>query len=404
MKLVDGALRGAVEALRDPASQYLSAQELNDGLAAARRRAGTLGLELRVVDGTVQVARVAEGGPAASAGLLPGDTLLAVGTAHIGSDLDLAIRILEGEPGTRVDVTVMVGGTGRTVIVSLQRQSAALPVVEGNHIQGVLVIQVRAITSEARSLLLHAIEGLGAEPFILDLRGNEGGNLEVAIALAQDLTGQATVGFELRRDGTRGGLGDASPPTHAVDPGARIVVMVDGRTASAAEFLAAALQDLAGAVVVGQRTLGKGTVQQSFPLANGGLLRLTVSELLRSTGERLHGVGVHPDVPIRISAASVAPVPNLYRPVRLWTVGLDVLALQEWLHKMGYNPGPLDGIFGPRSLAAVMELQDELGLVPRDTIDASWLKAVESLLAARASLPGDRVLEEAVRVALSERP
>jgi carboxyl-terminal processing protease len=395
-KLVDGAIRGMTAALGDGAAKYLSRGEIEQELEAARRRSGSVGIELHAWGGELVISRVLEGSPALAAGLCAGDVLVGIGSARLGDDLDLALRLLGGEPGAPVELWVTPAGSTTPRPVVLTRQPGHPPVVEWNRVNQVLVVQLRALTAEALGLVRGALLEGGFDALVLDLRDNGGGRLEVAVEMAVALSGQDSPGWERGLNGRVEELRcDVTPPPwlKAEIP---IALLVNARTASAAELLAAALQDAGRAVVVGERTLGKGTVQRSFPLPNGGMLTLTVSELLRPSGTRLHGVGVTPDVLVRPGHPLPEPLPVLHRTLAGWTVGLDVLALQEWLDRAGYDPGPLDGILGPLTLAAFKTVLRDLNLAERERVSPDVIRAISA--SQREGGAGDRALQAAIAV------
>jgi carboxyl-terminal processing protease len=238
-----------------------------------------------------------EGSPAAEAGLAGGDAILAIdGVSTRGIDLETALAHLQGGvTGTRVELRVRDSDGIKSV--RLERVRISTHAVSSRDLgQGkgrVRVIRIRTfaagVARQVRAL------ATGAPRVILDLRGDPGGLLDEAIDTASvfvrrgrivSWTG-SNVGHHVRN-----ASGTALPPKP-------LAVLVDGRTASAAEIVAAAIQDHKRGAIVGARTFGKGSLQSVEPLTNGAALKLTIAEYFTPKGRDLHGRGVVPDIPAK---------------------------------------------------------------------------------------------------------
>ncbi len=286
----------------DPYSRYVTADEAR---AARERRLGAaeLGLTLTTAAGNaVAVEAVTPGGVAALAGLRPGDRVLEVdGIAVAGSRLGEALRLLDGAPGSTVVLRVR---RGRQVLVVAPVRTAAAPLaVTGELREGILLIRLpvfSAATGAQLEAILRRDADAASRGIVLDLRGNRGGLLPQAVEVADAFLPVGTVALtdgrhpESRRRllSSGGDLTDGRP----------VVVLVDGRSASAAEIVAAALADRRRAVVVGSTTLGKGLIQILIPLPNGAELALSWSRILAPRGWPLQGLGVVPSVCTNLGA------------------------------------------------------------------------------------------------------
>ncbi|MEV7023755.1 S41 family peptidase [Kitasatospora sp. NPDC093558] len=277
---------------------YYSAQEYAEFSQGLDGRYLGVGLSVgRGEDGVTEVSQVAPGGPAAAAGIAPGDRLLRI-------DEDQADRLpvtevvarLRGQGGERragSEVTLAVRrGDGEARELRLRRALLDSQQVTAEHLdKGVLRIVVRAFTTgvaeQVRAALRAAHTGV-----VLDLRGNSGGLVDEAVATAGAFLDGGAVGSYQERGDTR----ELTAPAGG-DQRSPLVVLVDGGTMSAAELLAGALQDRSRAVVVGARTFGKGTVQQPSRLADGAVLEMTVGRYYTPAGRSLDGTGLTPDVP-----------------------------------------------------------------------------------------------------------
>lgn len=332
-------LRSAFEELfnhLDPYSRYLTPQEA----AAARvRRVGQSGLGLRLAAGRgteVRVAAVTAGSPAAAAGLRLGDRVLAVdGEAISARDLTLAAALLEGPAGSEVSLRIERGR--RRLTLRLLRRPLVPETLHAERRDDILWLQLDGFSSTTDLRLAATLAELLRSPppaspsasllrgVVLDLRGNRGGLLDQAIGVASAFLGDGVV---VR---TAGRHPDAARTYLSGGPdlagGAPLVVLVDGRTASAAEIVAAALADRGRGVVVGSATTGKGLIQAVVPLPNGGDLLVTWSRVLAPRGWPLQGLGV---IPALCTSLGAAPTAAALARLRLGDAPMDrVLARQR---------------------------------------------------------------------------
>jgi carboxyl-terminal processing protease len=244
--------------------------------------------------GNVEVGSVQPGSPAQVAGLQTGDVLLAVNGRDVtAADVAAVAGLLRGAEDSTVEVAVRRGSATRTVALTRATFSTDDVTVErlsGNIVRVAVAAFTRGVGRDVAAAL--EVEGQPAGGVVLDLRDNPGGLLDEAVAVASVfLDGGPVVSYERRgkRPQTLEAFagGDVSTP---------LVVLVNPSTASAAEVVAAALQDRNRAVVVGTRTYGKGSVQEPSTLSDGSALELTVGRYLTPAGRSLDGVGVEPDV------------------------------------------------------------------------------------------------------------
>jgi carboxyl-terminal processing protease len=280
----------------DPFSRYVTPEEAQ--LARERRLGqGSVGLRLSAQRGQVLVAAVTRDSPAAAAGIRVGDRLVTVDDEMVfANDLPGAELLLEGAPET--EVTLVTQRAGRRRHVTLQRVAQRVETVTSTMRDGVLHLRVSGFTALTSAQVAGFVEAAfaGASPprgLVLDLRGNRGGVLSQAVAVADIFldAGEivATAGRHPEANRRYTSLSDVD-----LAQGRPIVVMVDGRTASAAEILAAALAERGRAAVLGTGTQGKGLVQILLPLPNGGELQLSWSRIIMPSGWPLQGAGLLP--------------------------------------------------------------------------------------------------------------
>ncbi|MGC1852154.1 MAG: S41 family peptidase [Solirubrobacterales bacterium] len=307
-ELTDSSLHGMVRGLRrrydDRFSEYFSAETLARFTEEIEGRFSGIGLSVTGVDDGLRVELVFKGSPAEEAGIEVGETIVSVdGRSIAGLGSDAATALIKGPEGTEVTVGVRSAKGDGVRQVRLTRAEISVPVVSSKMetVRGEKLGYARlaAFSEGAHGALQRAVRKLqrqGAEGLVLDLRGNGGGLLEEAVLTASVFLpeGKTVVSTDSRAQGhavyeTKGGNLPALPT----------VVLIDRGTASAAEILAAALADNAGARIVGTRSFGKGVFQQEIDLSNGGALKLTVGEYFTPDGTNLAGKGIQPDVPAR---------------------------------------------------------------------------------------------------------
>jgi carboxyl-terminal processing protease len=293
----EGLLRSAFEELfnhLDPYSRYVTPAESE---AARERRVGQAGLGLRLAASgrNVVLGAVTPGGPAAQAGLRAGDRLIAIdGGAVSAEDLADAAARLEGPSGSQAVLTVLRGGQRRAVTVV--RAPVPPETVAQEMRDDILWLRLSAFSAASDRQLTAALAASFAtrppRAVVLDLRGNRGGLLAQAVAIADIFLAGGEVARTVGRHRESRRVYSAGGPDLA--QGRPVIVLVDGRSASAAEVVAAALADRGRAVVVGSATMGKGLVQLLVPLPDGGELLISWSRVLAPRGWPIQALGVLP--------------------------------------------------------------------------------------------------------------
>ena len=316
-QLVDGAIKGLVQSLNDPYSQYLTNEEMNvmigdlsgsfEGIGAvieSRSPSGesctTLGPECYLL-----VVSPIDGSPAKAAGILSGDRVVAVdGVTVDGETLDSAVRKVRGTKGTTVIISVVRGEDApkeiaivRDVIVVPAVEPKQLSTASGDPVGYIRLAEFSEVAAEQFRTALQKVVDAGTTRIILDLRDNPGGYLSAALSIASEFIGDGVVYLEETSDGKRTET-RASGGGLAIDPSIKLVVLINKGSASASEILAGALQDRRRAELVGETTFGKGVVQTFIDLSDGSGLKLTIAKWLTPNGTWVHKVGIAPDYPV----------------------------------------------------------------------------------------------------------
>ncbi|HEX3243420.1 MAG TPA: S41 family peptidase [Solirubrobacterales bacterium] len=307
-ELIDSSLSGMARGLRrrfhDRFSEYFPPALLERFNEAIEGKFSGIGLTVLKVDTGLRVERVFKGSPAEKAGIETGDVIVSVEGQDI-SDISStkSTELIKGPEGTDVRIGVRKQGKGEVESLTLTRAQIAVPVVASTVLESggrkFGYVRLASFSEGSHAYMRRAVERVrrqGAEGLILDLRENGGGLLEEAVHNASIFLPKGTVVVSTKSrtqgDAVYDALGDSLPPQP-------IVVLIDRNTASAAEILTAALNEKAGAEVVGTRSYGKGVFQQEVALSNGGALKLTIGEYFTPNGENLAGHGIHPDVFVR---------------------------------------------------------------------------------------------------------
>ncbi|MFB4297736.1 S41 family peptidase [Actinomadura sp. NTSP31] len=295
------AIEGMLRGLGDRWARYYPAAGYDDMEGRLNGRYSGVGLWLGSADGDprVRVASVQPGTPAARAGVLAGDVVARVGgSPAAGWDVTRVGRALRGRPGAAVELTVLRGR--RTEEFHLVRTPVSGGDVTVTDLPGhVRLIRVGAFTRGTGRQVRDAVAGRspsGAPSggIMLDLRGDPGGLLDEAVETASAfLPGGLVVTYE-----PRGRPAQRRTVTAPGDARTPLVVLVDAGTASAAEVVAGSLRDRDRAVIIGSRTYGKGSVQESVRLSDGSAIELTVGRYRTPGGRNLDGVGIEPDVAV----------------------------------------------------------------------------------------------------------
>ena len=306
-----GIIRGFFDELfnhLDPYSRYTPPDEAEDDRTRRAGQAG-IGVTLTRRGGQIVVQAATSDGPATAEGMRPGDIILSVdGQPTRGKDAATVTRWLQGPEDTGVALTWR-GKDGKPHTATVSRAMIPPETVRMERIGDLLVLRISDFNNATGQRVANEIEvgvhgDKPAQGIVLDLRGNRGGVLRQAQFVADTLLGPGIIASTLGRDpdasrvlrSTSGDLAEYVP----------VVVLVDGRTASAAEVLAAALADRGRAVVVGSTTLGKGLVQTITPLPDGGELRVTWSRIIAPRGWPIQALGVLPQICTSLGPESVA--------------------------------------------------------------------------------------------------
>lgn len=301
-ELIEAAINGMLTSL-DPHSSYLPPKDFDDMRTQTSGEFGGLGIEVTQEEGYVKVVTPMDGTPADEAGMEPEDIITGVdGNSILGLTLEESVDLMRGPVGSEIILTVVREGVDDPFEVSIIRDTIKLTAVRSRTEGESVVLRVSTFNQQTfpnlQSGLAKQIEEAGGidsiNGVILDLRNNPGGLLNQAIAVSDAFLNEGEI------VSTRGRNPRDSERYNATDgdlaQGKPIVVLINGGSASASEIVAGALQDHRRAVVVGEKSFGKGSVQTVVPVRGDGAMRLTTSRYYTPSGRSIQALGVSPDI------------------------------------------------------------------------------------------------------------
>jgi carboxyl-terminal processing protease len=299
-KLIESAINGMLMAL-DPHSSYLNAQEFRDMQVQTRGEFGGLGIEVTMENGVVKVVSAIEDTPASKAGLLSGDLITALDKKPIqGLTLEEAVEKMRGPVNAPITLTIERKGVDNPFDVAVTRDVIHIKPVKYNAEDDVGYVHITSFSEQTTADLQKAVDDLKKKigpklkGYVIDLRNNPGGLLDQAISVSDAFLDQGAIVLTKGRNIEETQRSNARPGDIA--EGKKIVVLINGGSASASEIVAGALQDHHRATIVGTRSFGKGSVQTIIPLGSNGALRLTTARYYTPSGRSIQAKGIEPEV------------------------------------------------------------------------------------------------------------
>jgi len=299
--LLENAIRGMLAGL-DPHSAYLVPEDYKELQAGTSGEFGGLGIEVGMEDGFVKVISPIDDTPADRAGVKAGDLVIRLDDTPVkGMALSDAVKIMRGKPGTDIVLTIVREGEDKPLKITITRDIIRVTSVKSRMLDDgygyVRISQFQSRTGDNLRDAIAKLEGENDGPLeglVLDLRNNPGGVLSAAVSVSDAFLEDGIIVY------TEGRLEDAklkfnAKPTDLLN-GSPIVVLVNGGSASASEIVAGALQDHRRAIIMGQKTFGKGSVQTILPMDNGSALKLTTAKYFTPSGISIQAKGIAPDI------------------------------------------------------------------------------------------------------------
>ncbi|MCW8963056.1 MAG: S41 family peptidase, partial [Gammaproteobacteria bacterium] len=299
--LMESAIRGMLSGL-DPHSSYLNDEEYKDLHEGTTGEFGGLGIEVGLEDGFVKVIAPIDDTPAQRAGVKAGDIIIRLDDKSVkGISLDEAVKMMRGKPGDPIVLTIVREGEEKPLKIKIVRAVIKVTSVKSRALEpGYYYLRITQFQSHTAELLRKAIERLRTEDkgpvkgVVLDLRNNPGGVLNGAVSVSDIFLEDGLIVY------TEGRTKDSASRFHAkpgdMIDGVPMVVIVNGGSASASEIVAGALQDHKRAIILGEKTFGKGSVQTILPMNNGDAIKLTTARYYTPSGNSIQAKGIVPDI------------------------------------------------------------------------------------------------------------
>lgn len=300
-QLLKDAIRGMLAGL-DPHSAYLDTEEYKEVKVGTTGQFGGLGIEVTMEDGFVKVVSPIDDTPASRAGVQAGDIVIRLDDKPVkGMTLNEAVKLMRGEPATDIILTIIREGETAPLKVTITRDIIKVTSVKSRILEaGYGYLRISSFQSRTNEYLKDAIAELKAENkgglkgLVLDLRNNPGGVLNAAVSVSDAFLEEGLIVYtegrleysELKFNATPDDLLDGAP----------LVVLINAGSASASEIVAGALQDHKRAVIMGEKSFGKGSVQTILPTSNGGAVKLTTARYYTPSGRSIQAEGIEPDI------------------------------------------------------------------------------------------------------------
>ena len=302
---IDAAINGVLQSL-DPYSAYMSPEMFRDMQTETSGKFGGLGIEVGMEHGVVKVISPIDNSPASRVGVKAGDYIIKINDNQVqGKSLTEAVELMRGPVGSDIEITVRRIGVKKSIIFTITREIIKIESVKSKYIdEGIGYLRLTSFNENSGNQIKKKIKEFNNKKnlkgYILDLRNNPGGLLSQAIKIADFFLedGEIVSTKGRKKSENRKFLAKKGDLTN----GMTLIVLINYGSASASEIVAGALKDHKRAILVGENSYGKGSVQSVIPLKNKGAIRLTISKYYLPSGKSISEVGVTPDIEIEESS------------------------------------------------------------------------------------------------------
>ena len=300
-KVMDAAINGALQSL-DPYSAYMSPKMFQDMQTETSGEFGGLGIEVTMEAGVVKVISPIDNSPASKVGVKAGDYIVKINNTQVqGKSLNDAIQLMRGPIGSNIEITIRRRGNKKALIFNITRDIVEIQSVKSKLLENKIgYIRLTSFNENSASQIKLKLKELNKdnkiEAYILDLRNNPGGLLSQAIKISDFFLENGEIVSTKSRTPSENRKWFAKKGD--IIDGKTLVVLINYGSASASEIVAGALKDHKRAIIIGENSFGKGSVQSIIPLNNRGAIRLTISKYYLPSGKSISEVGVTPDIEV----------------------------------------------------------------------------------------------------------
>ena len=304
--VMDAAINGVLQSL-DPYSAYMSPEMFDDMQTETSGQFGGLGIEVGMEHGVVKVISPIDDTPASRAGVKAGDYIVKINDIQVqGKSLTEAVELMRGKVGSEIKITVRRRGVKKAIIFNITREIIKIESVKGSKYidEGIGYLRLTSFNENSGDQIKKKIKDFNKKSdlkgYILDLRNNPGGLLSQAIKIADFFLedGEIVSTKGRKKSENRKWFAKKGDLTN----GKTLIVLINYGSASASEIVAGALKDHKRAILVGENSYGKGSVQSIIPLRNKGAIRLTISKYYLPSGESISEIGIIPDIEVEESS------------------------------------------------------------------------------------------------------
>lgn len=307
-----GAIQGMVQSEKDPYTVFFPPAEATNFESEIEGNFEGVGMEMGIKAGVLTVISPIKGSPAEKAGIKSGDKVIQIeGKLTTDYSIDQAVKLIRGKKGTQVTLMVLREGVANPIEVKIVRDVINLPTIDTKVDQknGIFTIKLYSFSAQSASLFRNALRDFvnsKQNKLILDLRGNPGGFLDAAVDMASWFLppGKTIVTEDYGKDKAQ--VAEKSKGYNIFNDNLKMVILIDGGSASASEILSGALSEYGKAKLVGTKSFGKGSVQEYIKLNNETALKVTVARWLTPNGKSISLEGLTPDVEVKITPEDVA--------------------------------------------------------------------------------------------------
>jgi len=300
-EVMDAAIDGVLQSL-DPYSSYMSPEMLLNMQTETSGEFGGLGIEVGMESGVVKVISPIDDTPASRAGVKAGDYIVKINDTQVqGKSLSEAVELMRGKVGSNIEITVRRKGVKKALIFNITREIIKIQSVKSEILENeVGYLRLNAFNENSSDQIKNKLKEIkknkSVKSYILDLRNNPGGLLTQAIKISDFFLNEGEIVSTKSRNKSENKKFFAKKGD--IIDGKTLIVLINYGSASAAEIVAGALKDHKRAILLGEQSYGKGSVQSIIPLKNKGAIRLTISKYYLPSGKSISDVGVVPDIEI----------------------------------------------------------------------------------------------------------
>lgn len=297
-----GMIEGYVATYKDPYTVFLPPQEAKSFTENVQGSFGGVGMTVGMKDGNIVVIAPLKDSPAMKAGIKAGDIIVAVdGKSVAGESSDDAVSKIRGKIGTKVSITVLRAGETAPRDIAITRDEIKIPTLDAETKSGIFVIHLYNFSLDSPELFRDALNEFiasGSKRLLIDLRGNPGGYLEAAVTISSFFLPEGKLVVSEKQGKDENVVNHRSYGYAGLPRDIKVLVLVDNGSASASEILAGALKDQGVAKVAGEKTFGKGSVQELISFEDGSSLKVTVAKWFTPSGTNISEHGIKPDLEV----------------------------------------------------------------------------------------------------------